>query len=408
MADVEVLYNRDDTLTSTSGAQSDANQARIIGSTFTTSDEYLCIATQDLGGASTSGNIYDSIVAFPDSTTAFYLAQNWEPYSTSDTILHRHGLFRKITSDGTSDFETFVGQGGSSTAHKRNSAIMAINLSDLVENTDYWIEERSGSYQTDASFAIPFGASEDEPSITFTPVAGEDYLILGCFRIDQVNAGKTTNSKIDMTGGNTDSWIHSQEGEDGNAEWSIVMQGGIAGATATSTTVNLQISESSAGGSDPICLEANIFILRLNAFADHAAIIGSGFFSHTASDTYEELTTITNKPTSNGDQVFFGYFVSRGNIGILHRGRVTVDGTTLSDPLSDIDKFDNNDNYGYLTFGMVNVDAADAGVIDLDGRVSDDSGSNESADDNLVAFTVALAGDPPAATTVGSQVMMVT
>lgn len=380
MADLEILYDRDDSLLTRNTSSSIYGRASISGAALGTK-EWLGVAVAALGGGSVSdGQIIH--ITTPDEDDV-QVARH-EASSTANDELVQMGVMRRFTGDSSTPFQIGLSRagGGTADAYMRDSAVLAIDLDGLVENSDYWWDE-------DATAATHTSSMVDRSSITITPAANSKVLVIATA---EVNIDSTAvNYEMSIREGTTEQATVSYEGEN-TVEFRshVLMWVDEDTGSATERTYALSTRDDTNNLNEYV--KSSIFVIDLGLFKD---VSSSVVASHNpTTQDFETAASFTHTPTVTGDQVVLGFMVSNPNTNSLERSRLTFDGTLDVPDATNLggSLWDNDDEAGILLMSVKSV--ADTGdVIDLD--VMTDSASYFQFEDiSLVAFSVQLAPDP--------------
>lgn len=229
--------------------------------------DYLIIYTGNVGGGATSEQprmqlLFGSTVLGWVSGEGRGLDNHWDGAQCSG--------FRKVTGNGTDTlkFQIWCGLSGDLT-YAGAMAIIAIPLTELTENTDYWFSgTNSGTDEvTDASTSWETWRSQ-----AFTLPASGDYLVLMSGECQAENSG----------GGQADSWGaryyvdsteivpmdtgtgHNQEWEDDTDYDSVTVASLVLSLSSGSRTFKMECG--SRGSATANFRRSNIFVIRKAAF----------------------------------------------------------------------------------------------------------------------------------------------
>ena len=322
--------------------------------------------------------------------------QQLETSSTSSSNRGNHyNWFTVFTQPGTAEDIYFqqLSENGSVTVSVQSLHMFVLDLSDLT--TDQWkvATDTSGPTQHTTSMVSRVG-------LTWTPAtASHDWLILG-------NAAITIDSavvqyEIDLydSTGSTVLALHNREGEDAGEVQQQALMGVLKNLPATSQTVQVRTRDDQTGTNDYDVAE--LFVLDLDAFAQHFIHDPGGTVNESAADTWDEVNTLTFTPDGAGDWLTLAG-VAHEVSGSAERfdHRIQIGGVTKPTDWEDRNygtSFDAGDKQYTLLGAMENL-AASEQTVSVDAKFVANT-SQVWRYPLLVAFSMALADAGPATQT---------
>lgn len=274
------------------------------------------------------------------------------------------------------------------TADQITIMVMRLDV-DLVENTDYVYAEVA----TDTNLSLT--PLTNGASVTFTPTAGDDWLVKVCAQHDVVSVTASYGVRIFSSGTFNQTQPSLQREGENAAEQNVytaarVFLGlGAVGQTFREESFNTQ----AASG---VRLHSKIFALRLNAFRNH---VGAWTEAEEAlgttdwADPYQVGISLT--PDVAGDVWLEASMVADlNNASREATARLQVDdvdqpGTQTSDIYLLTDPADVTDEIPVHQMTIVNLSAA-AHTFDWEGDADSTTGAPAAEDRHLCAFTMEL------------------
>ncbi len=304
--------------------------ARIDGSNFTSGDKYLCLFRIAVTGSNSDSTGFYAKYKTPSGTSWSDLGR-LEPLSTTYGTVYSRAII--VTATNAYDADLGIQEASSYYTRGYDASIVCINMSDLgVEDTDYF----TGSYVSGTNST----AWSTRSSVTFTPTAGDDILLLGSGSISVNDI--TIQGEMEIAKDSTrlpDSTWMSQEGED-SVEFGYRMLVGVdRNVTATERTYQLRVRDDATGSPQNGHASTQIIAIPLSLFQKHTIDVGDdlteeGDFTEY---TYTPAASVEHAPEVTGDQIILGAWSQYSSA----RGRITSDGVV--DP-------GNPYNYSYAAF----------------------------------------------------------
>lgn len=198
-----------------------------------------------------------------------------------------------VTGNGSNTLNMRVRvNGGTDTCRWGSAQFIAIPLTALTLNTDYWVAEATNS---DTGEVTATGATwvtgASGGALTFTPATTEDFLIIGSaegFISGTIGTQETFRMRLRQDG-TTTIGTGTEQSLDVDAVTSAVWGPScysidVRSLTAVSTTIRWEYSNDTAGQA---CAyrRSRVFAIRLSAFTAYGAIVNGGDIVANAGDT---------------------------------------------------------------------------------------------------------------------------
>ena len=282
----------------------------------------------------------------------------------------------------------FLANAGTMKVNQTTLFVMRLDA-DLTENTDWFYNENG----TDTVLSTT-DSSTNNASVTFTPVASHDWLVLSGSRESTTNIANGMRSRQVSTGTIADTNPFVTSVIDATTEVLFLSLIRAYPALAASSQSFTEKSSESAGVTATRDL-SKIFVLDLNKFTAHA-VTYTGAAAALGTVSYgTNVATVSFDPTATTDCVVIGATTFDGNTGgRTNRQRVQV--AAVSAPNSTDQNLDNVNNNGpdedahYIMF----MDSMTSGAktINVDGSTDNVTGAPASKNRQIAAFTTLLAG----------------
>ena len=406
MAEIPHTYVEQTTQQTHSGDTlwTDISGASIASANFTTGRKYLLVFMGELSGA--VGAIARVGMRAVHGSTPFSEPEHFvEPQTTSSRLAYCYvTVWTAVASEGVK--LQFKGNASGDTVRGGNLTLFSMEISEqLTENTDWFSDE------VIASTALPNNwTSSNNASVTFTPSAGDDWLVITNALLLPGATNRRFKSRIERTGeASTTEPQAAQEGENLATDRFLF---GLFRVFNNLGAVSQTFTEQSAqtgGGTNGTRERSFVFALNLNKFDKHASAFIDAEITLSATDFATEMQTISVTPNVVGDVWVVGSwgFEPRGS-GLYCRGRQQIDGADQP-PLQTTNKRQKNEPWDQFDVLLVqhqtveNLSAA-AHTIDLDGSVESAVSGSTGEDRVLVAITMELAaaGETPVSQTAQS------
>lgn len=352
--------------------------ATIAGGSFTNGDTYLILYTGKLTASSSTFNSNYLRYFAPDGSTKLTFARI---EAHNNTTALTYGMMALIVADGTNAATISIEETGASTAYAADVSIVAINVTDLgIASTDYWWDLDTTNYAHTTSFVV-------HSSVTFTPTAADDLLIVGTVtqNVDSVSIQHEAELAKDGTRLADSAW-NSSEGEDTIGQRSYLIFGVDEGVAAAETTYSVRVRDDGSGSQNNTVRSA-IFVVPLNTFETHSIVAPADVTSGVATSAWTQLATVDHTPSTTGNQIILAGATFGNTVPKL---RVQYDG--VSDPAEPYYPFTGYDSTDRGSTLVPNVRSIDTGgeTIDLDYYTT--SSTADFYSPLIVAFSAELLG----------------
>ncbi|RJR15324.1 glycosyltransferase [Candidatus Microgenomates bacterium] len=303
----------------------------------------------------------------PEYKTPYYWFTVWTAVSGEDLEVEHYG------SSASYDSRT------------QDINMIAINAEDLVTdgNLVYHI-------QTTEVLPALTTTPTAKATITWTPANAGDTWWIGAYSkgVIQTITGDAFNAQLDIDSGTIRS-AQSIDGED-TTDTPVYGLGWAQTFTAAQHTVELELSESVG---DQSWAGAGVFALRLNTFEDFSINATSGNQALSAgTNSYNQIATITDTPTTTGFWVVSGGFVNNLQADDARvRARIQQDNTT--DITAEQGGYDQglSDKVPHTAMDIKSYNASTSYTWDLDARETLAATDANAVDAWMVAFSTELA-----------------
>lgn len=381
MADLAILYDEDAGTSTSSGSFVDT--AVIPAASFVAGHEYVIIASCYLVLSGATSSLMSARLVHGATPTVFDDALCvLENLASGDCL--PCGWLARFTQPGTTeDVKIQIGRtpGTSGTAAGRLSQILAIDLTDLTEDVDYFWDEitaddtSGAAYESGASVTLPAG----------------DWAVFAHKAYDEASVANSENMAIGD--GTNDQPEVIREGENTSELINYLLFKAVA-PTGSTTYAARYKTESTAR----TVFSTRIFALRLAKFAQHA--ITSNMAAETPATTPSVTTTLTLSPTpdATGDWVYVGYLTydiaATGNdmdvwFEVNPDGVGLVEDPVPSSGMPGPSGADPTDQVPVLIFKKRQLNSGAA--RDINFMTQNDVGTPDALHRSLAAFSVALA-----------------
>ncbi len=276
--------------------------------------------------------------------------------------------------------------------------IVVIRYSDFgVDNTDVFWNESTTDYAHTTTFS-----PTDQASVTFTPGAVEDWIVIGSIetQVDSATVNHEYRINLDsgtFLGSESGTNVPSEEGEDTAESKSATMIDRVNLSTSEHTIEN-EVQDDATGANNN--RRSALLIFRAGVWAD-LFIHENGDVS-IADDTDVQVATITDTLSTAQDVVMFGHGLpAETSTALNSQGWMWIreGGSTVIDPVIDQSSglnlthgFDNTDQNLNSVLAFRNL----SGTLDLDlfHHQTDDS-TRTLHKSTLLVWGMELAGAPP-------------
>lgn len=182
--------------------------------------------------------------------------------------------------------------------------VFAVDLTDLVENTDYWFNEETADEETTTTPTA-------KAAVTLTPNGSDDFWVIANAVYDgagtTVTDGNDFEAELFESVGSTVTPRWQCENEDtdaGDENRSACLSRTWAALSNASHTFSVRVSHN--GASSFTKVSTRIFALRLNAFDQHAINFTDAGDVPSTSPTWETEATISVTPDVSGNWFYLG------------------------------------------------------------------------------------------------------
>lgn len=372
----------------------DISGAAIADTEFMAGEKYLILVTGMLDLASNAQNVAARVLhgstAFDDSVLSI------EPASTNQrTIYPWFEVWTAVAGEGIK--VQFKNDDGVTTAGADNMVLSAIRISQLVQNTDWFVATNTTPTALTSTF-------QDGATVTFTPGTAGDYLVLTLSQVSGPSGTQAIQSRQNRSGEASSTDPTTQiEGEDPTNDVQQHLIGCVYSLGTSSNTFKEQVRTLS--GTTGSRISSKVLVLRLAAFRSAASAYTAAQLDSTAGGAFsDQVQTVAMAPAVGGDVLCFGSFLWVCNgLGISVNGRLQVDNT-------DVPPTQTGDGYPLET----SADAADVvpiwfhtiSTLDTSSHTLDVDGSTATATagrgyKNRLAVMLLLETTATAATTTG-------
>ncbi len=386
--------------TTASSTYVDVPGATIAAADLVAGKKYLIVAISQLKVGSVSGDevamqVVHGSTAFPSSEHRQNSpgAQEWRPYA----------WFTVWTAVASEDLQVQFNSPKSTTITAAHTTIFVMNLSDdLTENTDWFFSENSTSVDLDA--IQPNWTTTNNATVTFTPAAGDDWLVMCRSRIEVESANDNYLTRVVSTGTFAETQpLASQEGE-GSTDFMVhhlcrVFKA--LGAVSQTFKTESRMDGSGVGGGTENRTHNAVFALNLDKFESQGSIWTEAELALSETAFATTVQTLTFAPISTGDVWILGQWITDiGGTGHDVQFRLQVAGA--DQPPSQVARnFGQLDSTDEMPVHIQTVESLSASsVIDLDG--SKEAAATTVAEDRVVmavSMVLAAGGPTPQAVT---------
>lgn len=378
--------------TRTANTYADIPGAVILDADLTDGDKYLLVCTAQFDCDS---NARDSYIRAVHNSTEFEGSEIGKEPAVANPNKMQYFWFTVWTAVASEDVKLqFRAEDNARTVGADQITMVAINLSDLTENTDWHFDEDT----TDTTLAASY-ATGNSASITFTPNGSDDWLVLANAQIDPATASVPQKTRINASGGVTDTgveWI--EEAEHAVKDQLCQTLAKVYTPSNSSTTFATNSESSSATGKR---VYNSIFALNLNKFDVHDQQVTQAEINLDTTDAFATSTnvaTISITPSAADTKVWcLGFFIRDNNAltGNI-KARMQVDsadqpGTQTSDFYPILVAWDSTDELPWCIQTIENLDNT-SHTTDVDAT---NASSNRPVEDRLammVTMELAAAG----------------
>lgn len=222
---------------------------------------------------------------------------------------------------------------GTGSAIIEKAEIVAIRLADFgTENTDWHWDESVTSQTHTATFV-----ATNQASITFTPAAIEDWVVIGCTETTIDQTGKNHEYRINMDSGTilgalSTTEVPSEEGESATEEKIWSMFDYLGSLAASEHTIANEIRDDATGGLSHDTVRSALLIFRAAVWAD--LFVDEAGSVAVTQDTDVQVATITDTLSTSQDIVMLGHgFPATIDNASLGYSWIRQGGSTVIDPV---------------------------------------------------------------------------
>lgn len=386
MAAIQVLEAHDWGTLHSSTLYTPTILAEINGSTFIDGAKYLILYRCAFTGSSTSDRWNSLYYSDPSGPSSISLAVKEPNDSTLGDVI---SWARVVTAHESASYPAKISinrVSSSGTTYGADASIVAINLDDLgTDGIDYWTD----TDLTDSTHTTSF-SDTNRASVTLTPDAEDDLLVIGCAGFSVNNTLTQYEARIWKDGSTlANSIYHSMEGENVAEIYSTMLFGVDVGVTATERTYSIATRDDAAG-TYTVTRDSTIVVIPLSLFETVSINQAASVTSPTA-NAWAELATLAHAPATTGTQVI----LASASIGIASRFKLQLQFDGVSDPgdaYYSQGLYDSTDRASWPLFVARSIDT-DGETIDLDYYTT--STSTDFFQPMIVAFSAELTPPPP-------------
>lgn len=387
MAEIAHVYAEELTNQTHTGNLTYTTKFTVSGASFVGTAKYLLIVMAQVAGNNSGGRFKFRVQI--DGVTPTGAEKILEPRSTDFYDPFAFGtVWTTPASPGDVTFQIAPEQNTGDTASADTIQLFAIRLDDdLTEGTDwFWNENTSNSAHATSGW-------DNRASITFTPgSAGDDWLVLAFGQVEINSISKNYLYRINQDSDTQVAPLFSKEGED-TEEQNVWGMNRVYNLTAASHTFTVQSQDDSASGAQHNHNRSGIFALNLAKFEKAVWDWTEAPYSHSATDTWEEIADLAVTPDTAGNWLVLGYasmdVVAETRSGFL---RVQLAGTSVPTGFESHNywAFDVTDEILLPLLTYLPSLAASSQDIDIDAKVATSTDS-KFEDRSFVAFSMELA-----------------
>ncbi len=361
--------------------------ASVAGTEFVGGEEYLLLCIADIGNQSSTStrNEFRLIHGSTQFSGSFSIIESNITSQTSDV----YAYMVRFTQTATPETISFQLRGSNAIADSIN--IMAVPLSNLTENSDYYYGENTTQTEHLTSY-------QDFAQVSFTPANNlDDWLVIAnpTVLVDRTDV----NYEYRLHHDNSTNHPHfSHEGED-SAEQALPIISRVYQLENSAQTFTVQGLDDAIGANEHS--SSRIFALRLNKLRAYAYNYNYGPVVHSAG-SFGGLGGVTLDSDTNSKAIILGYAEHDVN-GINNRSsaRITVDDYVKpegADGVVNVSR-DTSDTRAVVRGTILDVEGATSYDVGFDLNPTN-TGSSPiySFHNSIVAFQLALAGSASEAT----------
>jgi predicted acyltransferase (DUF342 family) len=361
--------------------------ASVAGTEFVGGEEYLLLCIADIGNQSSTStrNEFRLIHGSTQFSGSFSIIESNITSQTSDV----YAYMVRFTQTATPETISFQLRGSNAIADSIN--IMAVPLSNLTENSDYYYGENTTQTEHLTSY-------QDFAQVSFTPANNlDDWLVIAnpTVLVDRTDV----NYEYRLHHDNSTNHPHfSHEGED-SAEQALPIISRVYQLENSAQTFTVQGLDDAIGANEHS--SSRIFALRLNKLRAYAYNYNYGPVVHSAG-SFGGLGDVTLDSDTNSKAIILGYAEHDVN-GINNRSsaRITVDDYVKpegADGVVNVSR-DTSDTRAVVRGTILDVEGATSYDVGFDLNPTN-TGSSPiySFHNSIVAFQLALAGSASEAT----------
>ena len=375
--------------------------ASIAAGSFTASRKYLIVANAII---QCGGGANEHHIRLVHGTTPTEFTDAHGIYDPGLSGANGRGAWQYMTvftQPGTAELVKIQIMREASTANVTSgyTQILCVDITDLVENTDYWFNEDTADYETTTTPVA-------KAAVTLTPNGTDDFAVWANAVYD--GGGTLADDGNDFEAEMFESvassvlprWQNENEDADaGDENHSMVLQRSWAAPSAASRTWSIRLSHN--GASAFTVLSSRVFVLRLNAFDQHAIVYTEASDSPTVG-SFEIEATVSVTPNVTGNWLYIG---TGTNVapddasGLQIRLQDDNDGSMGSDPAYGDDEiavgeaahWDLSDEVPLVLGNVKSLTSGALRTINLDFK-NGTFGTGTVAYRSLIAFSAELAG----------------
>jgi len=371
-------------VTTASESYVDVTGATISNTNLTTGDKYLLMVYAQFD-YSVSNSHFD--VQVIHGSTAF--ADSNANLDQLDTVIYPWWTVWTAVSGEDIDLQ-YRCNASSKTLGCDNVVMIAINLSDLTENTDWYHSVDS----TSTTLVSGTWSTSNNASVTFTPAEASDWLVISKSRHDIATTGTQYMSRINSSGDVTDTApLSSVEGENSSNFYINTLHRVFALTAVSNTFTEQSQTDSNPFGSTRETSE--IIAINLEVFDAHDSDWTEAEVTLSSTDFATEVASVTLSPSTATSIVSIGMFAhDTAAAGVYGKGRIQVDGTDYpATQTSDAYQLNNSlDGTDEFPFNFLSIASVSSGARTVDLDASSEAGTTPAEDRSLVSFTMELAG----------------
>jgi hypothetical protein len=275
--------------------------AEIAAGSFTAGDTYLILGNAYVRCSSASNNLHARLVNGPDGSESAFTDGSWTidiAGGGGDAFYNCQWAYVYDQPGGGArqvKIQIARSADGANSVNCDMSQIVAINLSDLVENTDWWDNEVTADYTNTTSFV-------DQANVTFTANGTDTYLAIGAFVADINNNTGQLEARLEDSVAGALEPLYSVEGSDtAETKGGLVIRAYVPSAASH----NIAIQTRDETGTANSIVSTRLILIRLNAF-DQFQVAYTEAEDAGSWPTFETVQTISFNPDVTGNWCIIG------------------------------------------------------------------------------------------------------